>query len=138
MRKPKHVNQATLPGLEQALCACGCGEYFMRVTRGRKRLYVNDTHKKRVMRAKRKERASETVVRLTPKGQAFVDRLAGREYESYWETLTNDEQWVLHLANQHPSGARVFWETVMFLYNMPKSYLDEIDFQIRLAKRDGN
>lgn len=111
----KTTNQATLPGMEQALCACGCGRWFMRVTRGRKRLYLNDTHKKRVMRAKRQQRASETVVRLTPKGIKLAERIANTSYTALWDMLTPDEQWVLHLAEQHPSGMLAFWQAVATL-----------------------
>lgn len=118
-----NTKQQTLPGMEQALCACGCGNYFMRVTRGRKRMYLNDSHKKRVMRARRKARQTDTRVMLTPKGIARACELAGRNIAALWEQLTPDEQWVLHLAEQHPSGAEAFWYAVETLQRQADSEL---------------
>lgn len=137
MKSPfKTKEQRLLPGLEQALCACGCGEYFLRVTRGRKRLYVNDTHKKRVMRAKRKERASETRVRLTPKGIAKAAELAGRDYVPVWDMLTPDEQWTLHLAKTHPNGWDAFWLSIMVFVNMRDDMIDEMRAEFEAEYED--
>lgn len=109
------TNQTTLPGMEQALCACGCNTYFMRVSRGRKRLYLNDTHKKRVMRRKRTERQTETRVMLTPKGLATAEALASAQYSRVWDMLSLDEQWVHELSQKHPNGVAAFWKAVATL-----------------------
>lgn len=84
----------------------------MRVSRGRKRLYLNDTHKKRVARRKRQARSTDTRVFLTPKGIQTAEALAHADYARAWDMLTLDEQWVLELASKHPSGTNAFWQAV--------------------------
>jgi hypothetical protein len=126
-KKPANKNQAILPGMEQALCACGCNTYFMRVSRGRKRLYLNDTHKKRVARRKAEARRTETRVFLTPKGIWTAEELAGARYDRVWELLTLNEQWVYELSRQHPAGTFGFWEAVNKLQRRAKAGMFTLD-----------
>jgi len=130
------TNQTILPGMEQAKCACGCGTYFMRVSRGRKRLYVNDTHKKRVARARRSARQSETTITLTPKGKLLAKTLAGMPFGDVWDNLDMDSQWTLHLASQHPSGSLAFWESVMKFIKRPNAWLDELRAALEVEYED--
>lgn len=137
-RSKIQANQTILPGMEQALCACGCNTYFMRVSRGRKRLYLNDTHKKRVMRRKRTERQTDTRVMLTPKGIALAEKLSGRDYTKVWGALTLNEQWVLHLGTQHPEGLQAFWEAVSSLMRKETTlYLEAVSEELDAEYENG-
>lgn len=49
-------NQMGLPTLEWYMCMCGCGSSFLQGEKGRKREYLNDSHKKRAYRDRTKER----------------------------------------------------------------------------------
>lgn len=107
-----NLQQTTLRGYEQAQCQCGCKEYFMRRTDTRPALYKNPTHKKRAARARARARSTETRVYLTPKGIKRASELAETNYTRLWDMLTIEEQWVLELANRHPSGTYAFWYAV--------------------------
>lgn len=113
--KAKPANHTALPGMEQALCACGCNQYFMRVSRGRKQLYLNASHKKRVARRRAQQRQTETRVMLTPKGIATAEILANTKYERIWEMLSLEEQWVHELSTHHPAGVAGFWKAIAML-----------------------
>lgn len=114
--------QAVLPGMEQALCACGCGEWFMRTKRGRTRLYINETHKKRVMRAKRKERASESVVALTPKGWLYVTAKDDDTLNKLWAELTDDERMVIAAMCRAPMTAEKFVYVLLSLFTTTETF----------------
>jgi hypothetical protein len=50
-RKPgQGGTQMGLPGVNWTICMCGCGTSFVENGKGRKREYLNDTHKKRAYR----------------------------------------------------------------------------------------
>lgn len=108
-KKTNNNQQSLFENTEQYLCKCGCGLYGFRKATGRKREYINDTHKKRVMRAKRKAAQTDTRILLTAKGIAKAREMAGADINYLWDIVTGDEQWVLHLAAQHPSGIEAFW-----------------------------
>jgi len=108
-RSKTNNQQSLFSTTEQFLCACGCGQYGFRKATGRPRLYINETHKKRVFRRKRTERSTETHILLTQKGMAKARELANAPVEYLWDVLDADEQWVLHLAATHPSGTEAFW-----------------------------
>lgn len=120
--RSKSTDGQLFANTEQFLCKCGCGQYGFTKATGRKREYINDTHKKRVMRARRKERSENTPVRLTVKGMRLADKMAGREYSSLWENLTAGEQWVVHLAANHPQGYHGFWTSVLMLTKRQDSW----------------
>lgn len=105
----KNLQHTLFANTEQFCCACGCGQFGFRRATGRKRMYLNDTHKKRVMRARRKERQTDTRVYLTPKGIKKAEQLAQTNYARIWDMLTIEEQWMLDLAHRHPDGVEVFW-----------------------------
>ena len=64
---PRAADWQPVPGEEYA-CACGCGEMLTYSGVGRPQLYVNDTHKKRAYRARKKaeQAATQAVTQLAP------------------------------------------------------------------------
>lgn len=115
MTKSGNTQQGLFSDTEQFLCKCGCNQYGFRSKRGRKREYIDATHKKRVQRAKLKERQNETRVVLTPKGLALAETLSKTSYERVWDMLSLEEQWVHELSTHHPSGVVGFWKAIMML-----------------------
>jgi len=110
---PSNAKQnGPLTNTEQFLCKCGCGEYGFNRAIGRKREYINETHKTRAKRARRKARQTEARVYLTPKGIQKAEQLAKTNYARIWDMLTIEEQWMLDLAQRHPEGVEVFWRAV--------------------------
>lgn len=93
--RPHNKQQLPLVGMEQAQCACGCREYFMRIATGRKREYINGTHKKRAARAREKLARTETTVSLTPKGLVYFNTKDESEFMRLWEGFTPVEQRVV-------------------------------------------
>lgn len=99
------TNQMALPGLEQFLCECGCGTYSMRSTRGMKRRYLNDTHKKRVARRRASALRTEGTVSITPKGYLYLYSLDNREIEALWAEFSTRQRAVVQLicdTGMHP------------------------------------
>jgi len=128
-KKTNNNQQSLFANTEQFLCKCGCGMYGFRKATGRKREYINDTHKKRVMRAKRKAKQTDTHILLTAKGIAKARELAGANMDYLWDVVTSDEQWVLHLAAQHPSGVEAFWMACSVLMRREtERYVTEGDY----------
>lgn len=91
------TNQMMLPGVELAWCKCGCGQSFMRVARGRRREYLNKTHKKREARRLKKERQTETTARMTPKGYLYLHSADKREFEALWAEFDACERAIITL-----------------------------------------
>lgn len=91
------TGQARLAGIEQVLCKCGCGKYFMAAKTPRMREYLNDTHKKRAARARAKERRTDSRVKLTPKGWLYLHAPGDRERQVLWELMSEPEQAVIKL-----------------------------------------
>jgi len=89
------AKQATLPGIEQAICGCGCNQYFMRSTRGRKRIYINATHKKRALRAREKAARVNSGVTLQPVGWLFLATHDADTAKHLWEQMSAQNQAVL-------------------------------------------
>ena len=89
--------QPTLPGIESALCRCGCGQYFMRATRGRKREFINPTHKKRYHRAKAKTLRTDGTVRLQPLGWLYLRTSSTETANHLWNQLNGSEQAVMRV-----------------------------------------
>lgn len=53
--------QTGLPGMDWWTCKCGCGQSFLQNEKGRKREYMNDSHKKRAYRERVTEEARYNV-----------------------------------------------------------------------------
>lgn len=90
-------NQIALPGLESAMCGCGCGQYFMRSTKGRKRLYISNTHKKRRARALATERTGSTRARVQPLGWLYLQTGSVDMANHLWNELSAQEQAVMRV-----------------------------------------
>lgn len=95
MHQKINANQMALPGLEMAWCKCGCGQSFMRAARGRRREYINKTHKKREARRLKKQRSVATTVRLAPKGYLYLHARDNRELSALWEAMDPSQQAVI-------------------------------------------
>jgi len=120
--RSSNKQQSLFANTEQFLCKCGCGQYGFRKATGRKREFINDTHKKRAQRAKRKHELTDQPPTLTPANERLVSKMAGREYSSLWENFTDSERWVVHLATQHPQGYDGFWRAVLMLTKRQDSW----------------
>lgn len=114
-------DQPTLPGLESALCGCGCGKYFMRSTRGRKRQYINNTHKVRAARALAKARQGNSTVRLQPLGWLYLRSGENRDIvEQLWHEMDWKEREVIRALCALPMGADELVEGVRMLFGKPR------------------
>lgn len=116
MYKPASTNQMVLPGLEQALCKCGCNEYFMRVAKGRRREYINATHKKRAARRLAKERRVDTPVRLGPLGYLYLRTTHEDTARHLWSQLGGPERAVLTALCATGMSAEQIISAVTFLF----------------------
>ena len=115
------TNQIMLPGLESTLCACGCNKYFMRSTRGRKRQYINATHKKRAARALAKQRQSNTRVRLQPLGWLYLRSGENKDMvEHLWHEMDWKEREVIRALCSLPMGADELVRGVEMLFGKPR------------------
>lgn len=121
-RKASNNQKALFADQEQFLCGCGCGQYGFRRARGRKREYINQTHKKRAQRARQKAVLSNAEPKLTAVQLWKAKQMANRDYSSLWENLTAGEQWVVHLAAQHPEGYEGFWQSIVRLTKRQDSW----------------
>jgi hypothetical protein len=90
----------TLPGMYQALCACGCGTYFTASDKGKRRKYLNDTHKKREARRLKKVRRTESTVKLTPKGWLYYEARSDVDIENLWNGFNSDERKIIEFLCQ--------------------------------------
>lgn len=109
MQAKTNPNQMTLPGLEPWLCECGCGTYFMRVTRGNRRRYLNKSHKKAAQRARDKALRADGTVRLLPKGYLYLNTSGKRDLEALWNAMDGPEKAVITLlceTGYHPEELR--------------------------------
>lgn len=97
MPRKTNADQILLPGIESALCRCGCGQYFMRSTRGRKREFINATHKKRFHRAKAKTLRTDGTVRLQPLGWLYLQTSSIDTANHLWKQLNPQEQAVMRV-----------------------------------------
>lgn len=95
MRSQTPTTQARLDGIEQVLCKCGCGHYFMAAKTPRMREYLNDTHKKRAARARAKARTTDDTVRLTGKGWLYMNTGAQDDLDLLWENFEPNEQAII-------------------------------------------
>lgn len=96
MKFPSKAQQ-TLPGIETALCACGCGQYFARAKQPNPARYCNPTHKKRAQRAREKARRSETRVKLTPKGWNYLQADSDFARSELWEWMDDCQRAIVAL-----------------------------------------
>lgn len=96
MHQKINAHQMTLPGVEMAWCKCGCGQSFMRVARGRRREYINKTHKKREARRLAKERSVSTTVHLAPMGYLYLNARDNRELSALWTAMDPSQQAVIN------------------------------------------
>lgn len=95
MRAIINPEQGILPGLELAWCKCGCNQSFMRVAKGRRREYINDTHKKREARRLEKLRRTDTRVRLAPMGYLYLHASDNREISALWDAMSATDKAVI-------------------------------------------
>jgi hypothetical protein len=95
MQAKTNPNQMVLSGVEMAWCKCGCGQSFMRAARGRRREYINKTHKKREARRLAKSRQTDTRVSLAPKGYLYLNARDNREISALWGAMTPSQKVVI-------------------------------------------
>jgi len=116
--------QSLFADQEQYVCACGCGQIGFRNKRGRKRLYINETHKKRVSRRKAAAERPEYFSALTKAGLQVAARITGLSYPEKWITLTNDQQHALYLLDQHPRGFHAGVAAMISLLPFASGYVE--------------
>lgn len=116
--------QSLFANTEQFKCACGCGQIGFRNSRGRKRLYINDTHKKRVTRRKQSDRQPQWRTVLSAKGMRVAAHLRKLAEGEAWENLNNDAQHALYLLSQHPRGFEAGLASVIALLPKSTGYID--------------
>lgn len=92
------TNQMPLPGVEMAWCKCACGQSFMRVAKGRRREYLNKSHKKREARRLARLRRTEARVNLTPKGYLYLNAHNHDEIAALWAVMTPAEKALITLV----------------------------------------
>ena len=116
MSKPKIREGSDLfSDVSQKVCACGCGSTFLISGKGKKRLYLNDTHKKRAARKLKKERQTETRHRLTPVGWLYLATKDSEMAWKLWEQFTPLEReiiWFICESDHH------FTETIGAMWNL--------------------
>lgn len=112
----KQTSQALLPTIEQVLCACGCGQYFMAQKTPRKRLYLNNTHKKRAARNRQALQRKNGTVRLTPKGWVYWQCQDQAQLERYWREFSPFEQALIQVLCDTGKTPEELFETVYFLF----------------------
>ena len=95
MHQKINANQLTLPGVEMAWCKCGCGQSFMRVARGRRKEYINKSHKKREARRLAKERQGSSTARLAPMGYLYLHASENHEISALWAAMGTSERAVI-------------------------------------------
>lgn len=69
----------------------------MRVAKGRRREYLNASHKKREARRLEKSRRTDTTVTLAPKGYLYLHARDNRELEALWSAMDPSEQTVIEV-----------------------------------------
>lgn len=109
----KLTSQALLPTIEQVLCACGCGQYFMAQRTPRKRLYLNNTHKKRAARSRKALERKNGTVSLTPKGWVFWYSDNDEQRAELWSQMSPDQQVVVEFLCQtcwSPERLAAVWQ----------------------------
>lgn len=105
--KKINAQQMVLTGMETHLCECGCGNYFMRSTKGNPQRYVNKSHKKRAQRAREALARTDTRVRMAPLGWLYLRTRSQDTAEALWRNLNPDEQTVLRVLCEtglHPEA----------------------------------
>lgn len=105
---------------EQFLCGCGCGQYGFRRATGRRRLYLNDTHKKRVMRAQRKARQETSTAHLTPNGWLYFLTKDDALLQEIWDSLTLTEQEIVAVMCNRGMKPQVFIDAVLSLFALER------------------
>jgi len=129
--RKRNSQQGLFQDTEQFLCKCGCGQYGFRRAVGRKREYLNATHKKRAQRARRGAGSLNDVYTLTPKGKRLAARIAAKSAADKWDALTFDQQHALYLLSQHPSGFNAALEAIVSLLPRATGYVADIQHENR-------
>lgn len=125
MTSPTNSQHPLFGDTSMKRCSCGCGQYFFIHTKDRKRKYINDTHKKRVARRLKKERAERTQVVLTPKGWAYLEAKDDAVLAAMWADMTHVERLVLELVcfnSINPDELRLATENLFSNYSPMRDY----------------
>ena len=89
-------------------------------------MYVNDTHKKRVMRRKRTERQTEAGVTLAPKGWIYF-LAPEEELQPVWDGLTEMQQKIVTLMCERGMTPLEFINTVWDLFGNNQRRYDDLE-----------